>query len=86
MTSAAPTMSDTLHPGYQDILTQNYHLFSRYLIAEDFISELIGKEVLSTNDKEHITNPYVNQTRRQKASKYPVRYPYLRRRPYKDNI
>ena len=63
-------MGDMLHPGYQDILTQNYHIFSRYLYAEDFIAELISKEVLSTNDKEFITNPYVNQTRRQKTSKY----------------
>lgn len=62
-------MCEELHPNYQDVLTENYHLFSRYLYAKDFIDELIGKSVLSPNDKDLITNPFINQTRRQQASK-----------------
>ena len=62
-------MSETLHPNYQDILTEHYLLFSKYLFAEDFVDELISKAVLSPNDKEIILNQFVNQSRRQRASK-----------------
>ena len=54
---------------FQDILTENYHLFSKYLVADDFVDTLLSKNVLSHDDREIICNHYVNQTRRQKASK-----------------
>ena len=54
---------------FQDILTENYHLFSKYLIADDFVDILVSKNVLSQDDREIIFNHYICQTRRQRTGK-----------------
>jgi hypothetical protein len=54
---------------YQDILQKNFYLFSRYIVAEDFLEQLISEDVLTVDDKEVITNKCIHHNRRERASK-----------------
>lgn len=54
--------------GFQEVLTDHFYLFSRYLIPEDFIDQLVSENVLTLDDKEVITNHYVNKNRRQRTN------------------
>ena len=53
---------------YQETLQENFYLFCRYLVPEDFLEQLISEKILSLDDKELIMNQVVNQNRRQRAS------------------
>ncbi|XP_060604546.1 caspase recruitment domain-containing protein 11-like isoform X3 [Ruditapes philippinarum] len=54
---------------YQDILQKNFYLFSRYIVAEDFLEQLISEDVLTVDDKEVITNKCIHHNRRERANK-----------------
>ncbi|KAH3879299.1 hypothetical protein DPMN_003201 [Dreissena polymorpha] len=54
---------------YHETLTENFYLFSKYLVPEDYIAELVSASVLTLEDREVILNHFVNQTRRQRASR-----------------
>lgn len=54
---------------YQDILQKNFYLFSRYIVAEDFLERLISEDVLTFDDKEVITNKCIHHNRRERTSK-----------------
>jgi len=54
---------------YHDILQENFYLLSRYLLPEDFLDTLLSDNVINMDEKEVIMNHFVNQNRRQRASK-----------------
>ncbi|XP_052261106.1 caspase recruitment domain-containing protein 10-like [Dreissena polymorpha] len=55
---------------YHETLTENFYLFSKYLVPEDYIAELVSASVLTLEDREVILNHFVNQTRRQRANRF----------------
>ncbi|XP_053392748.1 caspase recruitment domain-containing protein 11-like isoform X3 [Mercenaria mercenaria] len=61
-------MSD-VDDNYQDTLQKNFYLFSRYIVAEDFLEKLISEDVLTIDDKEVITNKCIHHNRRERANK-----------------
>lgn len=63
------TMETDDDMSYLETLQENYYLFCRYIVPEDFLEQLISEKVLSMDDRELITNQHVNQNRRQRTSK-----------------